>query len=58
MTPEGCDDSVRFLLISGTDADAIEMPASTLVPVEVAYRAAKEFFLNPRLPDSVSWFEL
>jgi hypothetical protein len=58
MTPEGCDEPVWFLQVNGTQADGFEMPASALVAVEVSYDAAREFFLSPGLPHSVSWFEL
>jgi hypothetical protein len=34
------------------------MPRETLVPVEVAYRAAREFLREPVLPASITWWEL
>jgi hypothetical protein len=34
------------------------MPAETLVPVEVAYQAALDFYREPGPPRSVSWSEL
>lgn len=58
MMPGGGEEAVRFLIVTGTEADAITMPRETLVPVEVAYRAAEEFLHEPALPPSVSWFEL
>jgi hypothetical protein len=58
MSPGQCDESVHFLLTTGDEADSIDMPADTLVPVEIAYRAATEFLHEPVFPPSVTWFEL
>ena len=58
MMAGDCEDEVRFLMTSGTEADSITMPRETLVPVEAAYKAAEEFLRKPALPPSVSWSEL
>ncbi len=58
MSPENCDEDVHFLQTDGGEADSITMPYSTLVPVAIAYEAAKEFLHDPVLPPSISWFEL
>jgi hypothetical protein len=49
---------VRFLLVDGFEADAIQINWRQLVPLEVAFRAAVEFLHSPELPPSVSWLEL
>ncbi len=58
MTPANCPAEAHFLLVGGDEGSAIEMPASTLVTAEVAYRAAVEFLHDPGRPSSVAWFEL
>jgi hypothetical protein len=49
---------VRFLLVGGSEGDAIRPPWWQLLPVEAAYQAAIEFLHSPSLPLSVTWFEL
>jgi hypothetical protein len=49
---------VCFLRTSGMQADSILVPWWQLVPEEVAYRAAVEFFRSPTPPSSVPWLEL
>jgi hypothetical protein len=58
MSPENCDKDVHFLQIDGGEADSITMPCSTVVPVAVAYIAAREFLHDPVLPPSILWSEL
>jgi Immunity protein Imm1 len=58
MTPADCPESVRFLLPGGADSDAIDLPRSTLVAVDVAYVAAEEYFQADALPPSIQWLEL
>jgi hypothetical protein len=58
MSPEDCDERVQFLQTDAGEADSFAVPCSTLVPVAVAYEAAKEFLRNPVLPPSISWLEL
>ncbi len=58
MSLEFCDLQVHFLQIDGGEADSINMPCSTLVPVETAYKAAREFLREAALPPSISWIEL
>jgi immunity protein Imm1 of predicted polymorphic toxin system len=58
MSPAGCDAQVRFLQVGGSQGDAIVMPREALVPVAVAYRAAKEFLNEAALPASITWLEL
>src|SRR5262245_3944175 len=48
---------VRFLLVGGDEGSAIWGDAERLVSLETAYAAAADFFLDPGLPKSVSWFE-
>ena len=58
MSPPDCPTDVHFLQIDGSEADSITMPAGTLVGVEKAYQAAKEFLQRPQLPSSITWLEL
>ena len=58
MMPAECPSEVHFLQPDGGEGGSIDMPDFTLVGVEAAYVAAVEFFLSPRLPPSISWFEL
>jgi hypothetical protein len=58
MSPTGCADEMRFVLVGGHDADDIVMPRETLVPVGMAYMAAREFLHKPSRPASISWVEL
>jgi hypothetical protein len=58
MTPSGVEDYVRFRQVGDVEADAVNMPGETVVPIETAYKAAVEFFNNPDLPKSVRWTEL
>jgi len=51
-------DSIRFLLVGGSEADAIEMPTYCLLPAVAAYRAAEEYFEIDRMPPNVCWTEL
>jgi hypothetical protein len=56
LAPKGIQGSVRFeQQVSG---GGFHMPAETLVPVEVAYQAALDFYREPGPPRSVSWSEL
>jgi hypothetical protein len=50
--------NVRFLQVSGREADAITVLWQQLVPVETAYRAAVEYLHRRSLPESIRWFEL
>jgi hypothetical protein len=58
MCPAGCNEGVRFVLTDGIESAGLMMPPDTLVPVEVAYTAAIEFFKEPVLPVSIRWSEL
>ena len=58
MTPPDCPATVRFLNLDGSPAGSIEMPASCLVSVDVAIRAACDFLEAPGLPPSIEWLEL
>lgn len=48
----------RFQLVSEFPADCISVPWQRLVPVELAIRAAVDFFHSSALPPSVKWLEL
>lgn len=50
-------ESVHFWGLDG-ESDSFDMPNSTLVPVELAYLAAKEYFEHEGRPKSIQWFEL
>jgi Immunity protein Imm1 len=56
MEPKGTERSVWFE--QQTVGGGFEMPAETLVPADVAYQAARDFYRTAGLPRSVSWFEL
>jgi hypothetical protein len=58
MSPTSSDAQVQFLLIEGNQGSAIEVPCEAVVPVAVAYRAAREFLHKPALPASITWLEL
>jgi hypothetical protein len=58
MSPAHCDERVHFLQTTGSEADSVTLPRETLVAVEVAYKAAKEFLHDPAPPSSITWFEL
>jgi hypothetical protein len=55
----GDDALVHFLQPHAGEGASFDMPGHTVVGIEVAYKAAAEFFLNARaLPPSVVWHEL
>ncbi|PHQ36040.1 Imm1 family immunity protein [Rhodopirellula bahusiensis] len=58
MAPPGCPDDVHFLNTDGSEAGAIDMPASTLVDAETAIHAILEFAATGDMPQSIQWFEL
>jgi hypothetical protein len=51
-------EQVHFLQTNGIEADSIDAPPDTVVPIQQAYEAARAFFRNPERPESVTWFEL
>ncbi len=58
MLPEFCDMEVHFLQVDGGEADSITMPCTALVPVDIAYEAAREFLHEATLPPPISWLKL
>jgi hypothetical protein len=58
MTPPCCPEKVQFLMTDGSEGSAIEMPDSTVCSVDLAYRAASEFFRDPAKPPSIDWLAL
>jgi hypothetical protein len=58
MSPASCDAQVQFLLADGNQSSAIVVPREAVVPVAVAYRAAREFLHKSALPTSITWLEL
>jgi hypothetical protein len=58
MWPNGLTETVQFRLVGGSAGDTISVPPWQLVPADVAYRAAVEFFHSPAPPACVSWMEL
>lgn len=56
--PITTDNVVRFLQTDGNEANVIEVPAEIVITAEQARQAAVEFYRNPGLPPSVTWFEL
>ena len=56
--PITTDSVVQFLQTDGAEANAIEIPAEIVITAEQVRQAAVEFFRNPKLPASVTWFEL
>lgn len=58
LPPDGCPGSVHFLQVDGSEADSIDVPASSVVTPEAAFAAACEFFRLPRRPPSICSFEL
>ena len=58
MTPPGCPEQVHFLQAGGVEADSFDLPGTTLVGVEIAYRAAREFLATGTCPTCIRWLEL
>jgi hypothetical protein len=58
MTPPDCDEDVHFIQTDGGEGGSFDMWRGALVPVDVAYKAASEFFATPARPSCVTWTEL
>lgn len=62
MVPDGMwtgeRDSVRFLMTTGYEGDAIYPTREQLVPVETVYQAAVEFLHSPSAPQTINWIVL
>ncbi len=55
---DGCPESVHFLQVDGSEADSIDVLASSVVAADAACSAACEFFRSPTRPPSICSFEL
>ena len=58
--PDGTDvvADVHFLNLDGTESGAFDMPRSTLISVDDAVTAVREFARDSEPPPSIEWFEL
>ena len=52
------DADIHFLNLDGTEAGAFDMPRSTLISLDDAITAVREFARDGQLPPSIAWFEL
>lgn len=55
---EGPLDEEYLVFYTNTPQEELTVPAKASVPVDLAIRAAREFFADPRLPPALRWDEL